>query len=150
MIPPNSTDEPAWLTHARKDLGVREGRDDTRILGYRAYTKERPWAKTSGKGSAWCADFVSAKLEETGVRSTRSAGASSYKRWGKECEPKPGAVVFFGPNDPDAGGTGHVGFISAYPADGWVEVLSGNCRNAVRLKNYLVSDIVACRWPEFP
>lgn len=150
MIPPCSEDIPEWLRLALLDIGVREGRDDARILGYRKYTKERPWVGTSGRGSAWCADFVSAKLEESGVRSTRSAGAASYKRWGKECEPKPGAVVVFGPHDPDAAGTGHVGFIRAFPVGGLVEVCSGNCANQVKLKKYRVADIVACRWPEFP
>ncbi len=149
MIPPRSTDDPPWLVYAREELGVQEGRDDARILSYRAATKERPWARTSGAGSAWCSDFLCHCLERCGVRSTRSAGAASWRKWGKESPLVPGAVVYFGTDDPDSGGTGHVGFVHAAPVDGWVEVVSGNCRNAVRLKRYRVDAVGACRWPDF-
>lgn len=149
MIPPRSTDDPPWLVRAREDIGVREGRDDAKILAYRQFTKERPWAGTSGAGSSWCSDACCAWFERTGVRSTRSAGAASWRRWGRESPLLPGAVVYFGPADPDSGGTGHVGLVNAAPVDGMVEVVSGNCRNAVRLKAYLVEDVLACRWPVF-
>lgn len=150
MIPPKSTDEPAWLILARKDIGIREGRDDAKILAYRQFTKERPWAGTKGAGSAWCSDSCNAWLERSGVNGTRSAGAASWKRWGKASPLIPGAVVVFGPNDPDSAGTGHVGLVNKAPFGGWVEVLSGNCGNQVKLKSYRVADVVACRWPEWP
>lgn len=149
MIPPGSTDDPPWLQEAIRDLGVREGKDDTRILAYRAFTKARPWAKTSGAGSAWCSDAACAWFERAGVASTRSAAAASWKRWGRDSGLLPGAVVVFGPHDPDAGGTGHVGIVSRAPVGGMVEVISGNCGNAVRRKLYPVSAVVACRWPLF-
>lgn len=150
MIPHGSDDTPCWLVRARREIGVVEGVNDTRILQYRTATKLRPWAKTSGPGSPWCADFAGWCLEGEGITSTRSAAAASYKTWGKPSELRAGAVVVFGPHDPDAGGTGHVGFVDTFPVDGWLWVISGNCGNAVRRKRYRVADIVACRWPEIP
>lgn len=138
---------PSWLIRARRELGVREGKNDTRILQYRSATKQRRWVGTS---SAWCADFIGWCLEQEGVSSTKSAGAASYRKYGRKSELRPGAVVFFGPRDPDSGATGHVAFVNAYPEGDYVECISGNCGNAVRLKKYLVADVLACRWPEFP
>ena len=149
MIPPRSTDDPPWLVRAREDIGVREGRDDARILAYRQFTKERPWAGTAGPGSAWCSDALNSWLGRCGVRGTLSAGAASWKRWGRESDVVPGAIVVFGPHDPDAAGTGHVGIVDAPPVGGKVAVVSGNCGNAVRRKIYDVADVVACRWPVF-
>lgn len=147
-----SGDVPAWLREARNDLGVREGRDDARILAYRKYTALRPWAKTAGAGSSWCSDALCAWFERAGIASTRSAGAASWRRWGKESPLTLGAVVVFGPHDVDSGGTGHVGLIDAepLPGDPTVAVISGNCGNAVRVKHYAIADIIACRWPTCP
>lgn len=143
------SDTPPWLALARKDIGIREGRDDAKILAYRHFTKERPWVGTKGPGSAWCSDAVNAWFGRCEVRGTLSAGAASWRTWGRACQPAPGAVIVFGPHDPDAAGTGHVGLVSRVLADGWVEVLSGNCGNSVRLKRYRLADAVAIRWPLF-
>lgn len=148
MIPTNSTDEPSWLLRARRELGVKEivgARHNPRVLQYHQATR----LKATTDETAWCAAFVSWCLENEGVVSTKSAAAASYKSWGRESPLVPGAVIVFGKHDPDAKGTGHVGFVNDYPKDGLVEVISGNCNNAVRLKKYRVDDVVACRWPLF-
>jgi len=141
------SDTPPWLALARKDIGIREGRDDAKILAYRAFTKERPWVGTKGPGSAWCSDAVNAWMERCDIRGTRNAGAASWKTWGRISLAMPGAVIVFGPHDPDAAGTGHVGLVNRVLADGWVEVISGNCGNSVKLKKYRLADAVAVRWP---
>ncbi len=146
---PTTDIAPEWLRLARLDIGIREGKDDAKILAYRAYTKERPWAGTSGAGSAWCSDACNAWMERAGVKGTRSAGAASWRRWGKACEPRVGAVIVFGPSDPDAAGTGHVGLIDRVEGE-WVWVLGGNQSNAVNVRKRRLADAVATRWPEFP
>ncbi len=137
---------PSWLVRARRELGVREGLNDTRIIQYHQCTGLK--AKTSK--TAWCASFVCWVLEQEGIRSTRSAAAASYKGYGTPCELQPGAIIVFPKNDPDAAGTGHVGFVNNFPVGGRVEVVSGNQNNAVTLKMYDWRKAVAVRWPEFP
>jgi hypothetical protein len=83
------------------------------------------------------------------VRSTKSAAAASFKDWGRPSLLNPGAVIVFGKHDPDAKGSGHVGFVNAFADGEWVEVLSGNQNNAVTLKKYRWADAVAVRWPTF-
>jgi uncharacterized protein (TIGR02594 family) len=146
---PRNAGHPAWLARALREVGVREGKDDARILQYRTATKLRPWAGTSGPGSPWCADFVGWCLEQEDVASTRSAAAASYAAYGRESGLLPGAIVLFGKRDPDAAGTGHVGFVVAEPVGGMVEVVSGNQADAVTRKLYPTSKVAACRWPVF-
>jgi uncharacterized protein (TIGR02594 family) len=140
------SDTPSWLARARRELGVREGKDDTRILQYHQCTG----LKARSSKVPWCASYVCFCLEQEGVKSTRSAAAASYKMFGKESEVRPGAIIVFGPKDLDSGHTGHVGFVNATPKGLYVQVVSGNQNNRVTLKNYRISDAVAIRWPEFP
>jgi len=141
-------DTPSWLVRARRELGIREfvgKRHNPRILKYHAATRLR--AVTDEV--PWCSAFVCWCLEQEGVRSTKSAAAASYKEWGRPSLLNPGAVVLFGKRDPDAAGTGHVGFCNDFAKDGWVEICSGNQGNRVTLKKYRVADIVSVRWPIF-
>lgn len=149
MIPPKSDDTPSWLVRARRELGVTEivgGRHNPRILEYHGATRLR--AVTDEV--AWCASFVCWALEQEGIRSTRSAAAASYKEFGRASLLNPGAIILFGKHDPDAKGSGHVGFVNAPAVGEWVEVLSGNCSNQVKLKKYRWATAVAVRWPENP
>lgn len=149
MIPPKSDDTPSWLVRARREIGVREivgARHNPRVLEYHLSTRLR----AATDEVAWCASFVCWCLEQEGMKSTRSAAAASYKEFGRASLLNPGAVILFGKHDPDAKGSGHVGFVNAHPEGEWVEVLSGNCNNAVRLKRYRWADAVAVRWPESP
>jgi uncharacterized protein (TIGR02594 family) len=144
MIRPH-TDEPVWLTAARRELGQRERpgpSENTRIIWYHSFSKLHAQSETV----PWCASFVNAMLESSGIRSTRSAAAKSYATWGEECELKDGAIVVFGKADPDAGGTGHVAFCVGIEGDS-VLVLGGNQTNAVTVAKRPKSRIVAVRWP---
>ena len=148
MIPPKSDDTASWLVRARRELGVREivgASHNPRVLEYHQATR----LKAVKDEVAWCAAFVCWCLEQEGVRSTKSAAAASFKDWGRPSLLNPGAVIVFGKHDPDAKGSGHVGFCNDFAKEGWVEVLSGNQGNRVTLKKYLVSSIVSCRWPTF-
>ena len=148
MVPPKSTDAPSWLARALREVGVREiigAHHNPRVLQYHQATR----LKALNDETAWCASFVCWCLENEGVNSTRSAAAASFIKWGVECPAQPGAVIVFGKHDPDAKGSGHVGFIANMMSGGKVEVVSGNCNNAVRMKVYDLSTAVAVRWPTF-
>jgi len=101
----------------------------------------------------WCAAFVGHCLESVGVRSTRSAAARSYEKWGGPVAPAVqsripyGAVVVL--SRPGSPGSGHVGFYCG-PSGAGFALLGGNQNDAVRVSSYLWSRIVAVRWPTGP
>lgn len=147
MIPPASTDAPSWLVRARRELGVKEiagARHHPRILEYHLSTRLRAKADEV----AWCAAFVCWCLEQEGVASTRSAAARSYATYGRPSDIVPGAILYFAPSDPDAGGTGHVGFCDRVEGSR-VWLLGGNQRNRVGSDPRDVAKVAAARWPVF-
>lgn len=137
--------DPAWLTIARGELGQREKPgvgSNVRILEYFEATRYQ----ARRDEVPWCAAFVCWCLESANVRSTRSARAADYAPWGQNGWLVPGAVVVFSKTDPDAGGSGHVGFCAGL--DGHeVLVLGGNQGDAVTLAKRPLSRIVSVRWP---
>lgn len=148
MIPPKSNDDPSWLIRARRELGQKEikgANHNARILQYHQATK----LKAKADEVSWCASFVGFCLEQEGVASTRSAAARSYATYGEACELKPGAILYFKPSDPDAGGTGHVGFCDYVGPNGVVYLIGGNQRNRVGSDPRPIASISACRWPVF-
>lgn len=147
MSAPQS-DEPVWLQVARREIGVKERlgtADNPRILQYHRATRLR----ATHDSTAWCAAFVCWVLETVGLTSTRSAAAASYRTYGQRCELKPGAIVVFGLSDPDAKGTGHVGFCVGEDGDD-VLVCGGNQKDQVNIARRPKSRIVAVRWPLVP
>jgi uncharacterized protein (TIGR02594 family) len=137
--------DPVWMGLARAKIGTREiagALHNLAIIAFHAVTRLR--AKTDE--IPWCASFVCWCLAKADLPHTRSAAAISYATYGVPCEIKRGAIVVFGKSDPDAKGTGHVGFV-----DRWNEttvwVLGGNQRNRVSVAPRPRSTIVAIRWP---
>lgn len=85
----------------------------------------------------WCAAFTGAALEMSGIRSTRSAAARSYLKWGTEIkEPCVGCVVIFW-RGKRSGWSGHVGFVVARTQDGRIVVISGNKGDRVSVDAYV-------------
>jgi uncharacterized protein (TIGR02594 family) len=99
----------------------------------------------------WCAAFVGSCLERAGFRSTRSAAARSYEKWGFDylCHSRTtipyGAIVVL--SRPGAPGSGHVGFYCGPSGSGFA-LLGGNQNDAVRVSSFLWPRIVAVRWPQ--
>lgn len=147
--------EPPWLRGARRDmdLGVLEiagPEHHWRILEYHA----RTGLHASTDEVAWCASAVCAWLEESGVRSTRSARARSYLGWGIPIKtPALGCVVIIkrggttqpGPKNHTA--QGHVGLLVDCDADS-IDILGGNQSNRVCIKSYPLDRLLGYRWPE--
>jgi len=92
----------------------------------------------------WCAAYVSAALEEAGIRSARTGWARSYLSWGQKLNgPCLGAIVVFsrGPK------YGHVGFVLGKNKKGHLLVLGGNQGNTVSIRPFERSRILGYRWP---
>lgn len=143
--------EPSWLAAARRYLGVAEikgphhnpkilkmldqadGKIDGRLLqGIR--DDETPW----------CATFVSAVLEESGIASSRSAWARSYLKWGKALKQAvPGAIIILerGPS------SGHVFFAIGRDARGNIVGIGGNQGDAVTIASFAPPRVIGIRWP---
>jgi uncharacterized protein (TIGR02594 family) len=138
--------EPRWLKAARANIGERE------LAGRKHNPKVLQWwtlirAPFTDDETPWCAGFVGAMLESVGIKSSRSAAARSYVRWGRKLDkPVPGCVVVFerGPRN------GHVGFFVGYDSNGNLRILGGNQGDEVNIKSFAPGRVLpgGYRWPE--
>lgn len=135
--------EPRWLTEARKYIGTKE------IPGVKHEPRILSWWKAIKRGGIktdevpWCAAFVGAMLEESGVVSSRYESAASYLQWGVRIDsPSLGCIVIFNRN-----GGGHVGFVVGKDSGGRLMVLGGNQGNAVTIAPFDMARVAGYRWP---
>lgn len=101
----------------------------------------------------WCAAFLNAVLEESGVPSPETLGhkypltARTYLTWGQSVEfPLPGDIVVFPRGD--VGWQGHVGiFIEQREINGvlYYMILGGNQDNSVSITSYRASSALDIR-----
>jgi len=129
---------------ASKQIGVSEIRGkehNQKILEYHSMTS----LKATSDEVAWCSAFVCWVWEKMGIRSTNSAMAKSWLKWGQALgEPLLGCVVVFdrGPKK----WMGHVGFYAGETKD-YIKVLGGNQGNRVSIMDYPKKDLIAYRRP---
>ncbi len=134
--------EPPWLSKARLEVGVHEtpGEASTeRILQYHRETK----LQATSDEVPWCASFVCAMLEWSGVPSPRSARASDFLKWGITIQkPILGCIVVL------SRGVDlfHVGFY-VHETDSRITILGGNQKDAVNEMSFLKEHIVGYRLP---
>lgn len=117
---------PAWLDAAVKDIGFHEIGNNQGIGKFIAQ------GRCGQPGDPWCAIFVNAKLEESGIRGTRSASSQSFRhdaRFVKLAGPAPGAIAVYWRGRPTSG-IGHVGFYLGETAT-QVLTLGGNQSDTV-------------------
>ena len=92
----------------------------------------------------WCAAYVGSCLEQAGIKSTRSAAALSYLKWGVALSgPAVGAVAVM-----KRQGGGHVAFVAGRDQAGNIVLLGGNQGDKVSLAPFDRNRIVAYRWPD--
>jgi len=140
-------DQYLWTHLAYADLGKAEikGSRTAQFILDAAKRAGLTWVRDDE--TPWCATWVSGKLEEAGVPSTRSAWARSYCAWKgghRLSGPRFGSVVVFerGPK------SGHVGFVVGFDKDhGIVWVLGGNQGDMVSIKPFPVSRVLGYFWP---
>lgn len=147
LLPPTAVHVPNWIRVALGEIGTiedtRPGKSNPRVQRYHELTR----AGEALDDVAWCASFVGFCLEMAGVISTKSKAAISYGGWGDVCGiDRFGCVILFGKSDPDAKGTGHVGF-SLGLSGGDIFCLGGNQNQRVSIVTRKRKDVIACRWP---
>lgn len=145
-------DAPDWLKMASAYVGIAEIKgpqhNSTILTLLDAADGVPDDGKTVGNirddETAWCASFVSAILELTGIKSARSAWARSYLNWGiKLPGPAQGAIAVLerGPN------SGHVAFVAGRTDAGGIVLLGGNQSDMVRLSAFDTQRVIGYRWP---
>lgn len=135
--------ELTWLIAAQSFIGIRETRngDNPDVLNFFRCVR---WYDTARDEIPWCAAFVGAMLELSGIASTRSLMARSYEQWGAECEPKPGAIAVW-PRGRNIS-LGHVNIVESVNGKR-VTCVGGNQSDSVSRMTRNISEAVTFRWP---
>ena len=135
--------EPVSPVDARKNTGVQETKGGMHTPEVLKYWKDIRRGGIKDDETPWCAAFVGAMLERSGVKSTRFESAKSYLDWGQLLAlPVVGCIVIF-----TREGGGHVGFVVGRDAKGNLLVLGGNQGDEVNIKAFPVSRVTGYRWP---
>lgn len=135
---------PPWFLHAQtfERAGIIEqpGKDaHPTIVSFFKYT-HLPAPYNMSDETPWCSAFICAVMEQCGVKSTKSAAASSWREWGQELKhPIIGCVVVL---------DHHVTLYAGSVSDKRFAGLGGNQRNRVCTKLYNYSAVISYRWPK--
>ena len=140
---PQSIGEPPWMAGARQDIGFHEVGTNRGIERFIASAK-------AGKiGDAYCAIWVNAKLEDVGIRGTRSAMARSFESssyFVRLGGPAIGAIGTMWRGTPSAG-TGHCFFYVGETPEGYLG-LGANQDDGVNVKTQPRSRHTGWWWPK--
>lgn len=135
--------EPAWLTEARRHLGVAEvpGPEHSSVIQSWLYKLRAWWIDDE---TPWCGVFVAACMDATGIPLPKNwMRAKAWAEWGSRLSaPVPGCIVVF-----ERQGGGHVGFVVAKTANGNLMVIGGNQGNRVSIAPFDRTRAVAYVWP---
>lgn len=137
---------PIWLDRAMFYIGEKEVKGLThnpRIISW----WEKIKAPFRDDESSWCAGFCGGVLEECGIKSSRSAAARSYLRWGQEVDALVGSIVVLWRGQKE-GWQGHVGFLVGRDPWGNLLILGGNQGDEVSIKPFPVHRVLSYRWPD--
>jgi len=134
---------PPWVTYARKQVGPSSKEytngQNPKIL---AWWKDIGVVQTDDS-IPWCAVFISACLENVGVRSTRSAAAITYLNYGQKLtQPVFGSIATL-----SRPGGNHVGFVVGETSSGDLILLGGNQGDMVKESSFPRSRIIGYSWP---
>lgn len=91
-----------------------------------------------------CASTLCASLEDSGYKSTKSAAAKSYMKFGDPCELKPGAILVFSFVE----GHFHVTCCRRVVSDTLVDAIGGNQGHLLQTCTYNRKYLKAIRWPK--
>lgn len=135
---------PEWLDTALRELGTAEipgPASNPRVIEYHKSTT----LKATDDAVPWCSAFACWCMEETGIRSPRSARARDWLTWGVELkEPLHGCIVVLKRGSNPA--QGHVGFYLASSSIR-VLVLGGNQGDRVCKVWFPMDRVLGYRWP---
>lgn len=135
--------EPRWLQLARQFIGLREVKGGKHAPEVVQFWKDIKRGGIKDDETPWCAAFVGAMLERSGIRSSRFESARSYLQWGEALNsPLLGCVVVFSRE-----GGGHVGFVVGKDKAGNLLVLGGNQGDEVNIRAFPLLRVTGYRWP---
>ncbi len=133
-----------WLEIAYEELDTCEVSgigNNPRIIEYHKVTT----LKATADSVPWCSSFVCWCLEQSGIKSSKSAAARSYLTWGIPLEkPIEGCIVILKRGADSR--QGHVGLYVQENAT-MVAILGGNQGNKVQIQWYRKEDVLSYRWP---
>jgi len=135
---------PPWMAWAAKEVGFHETGENRDITRYTVP------AKCGSEGDPWCAIFVNAALESTGVAGSRSAMARSFEHhpgFVKLDGPAYGAITTMWRGSPSSG-TGHCFFYVGHLDDSHVLALGGNQSDQVCRQAEPLNRMVGFYWPK--
>lgn len=136
---------PPWLELALDELGVQEvsGKGTNPQIAEYLKTVDMP----SDDDIGWCSALENWLMIKSFIQGTRSALARSWCSWGEKSELRSGAVVVLKRGaDPKYG---HVTNCLDWAAGEPVFYgIGGNQRNRVAISPYLLTNILAVRWPK--
>jgi len=135
--------QPPWVTAGLKDVGFHETGNNQGIESFIAQ------AKCGSVGDPWCAIWTNAKLEQSGIRGTRSPSSQSFRNdsnFVKLDGPALGAIAVYWRDSPDSG-RGHVGFYMGETAT-QILTLGGNESDAVRTQFEPRARLRGYWWPK--
>jgi uncharacterized protein (TIGR02594 family) len=135
--------EPAWLTEARKHLGLHEQKGAQHAAEILQMWRDIKRGGIKDDETPWCAAFVGACLERAGIDSTRFESAKSYLDWGVKLDrPTVGCIAVI-----SRPGGDHVFFVLARDAGGDIVGLGGNQSDAVSIATFDRTRVRGYRWP---
>jgi uncharacterized protein (TIGR02594 family) len=141
--------EPAWLTEARRNMGVQEvvgPRHNPTIMGWIAKMGARVLGiSVTSDETAWCGTFVAWCMFKVGIEPPKIAVRAkewASPKWGRILnDPRLGCVCVF-----DRKGGGHVGFYIGEDRT-HLHILGGNQGNRVSITRIPKTSLVAMTWP---
>lgn len=139
---------PPWYIRAMAEIGVREivgGKHNPRVVGY--WKSGKVQLEVNDDETPWCAAFVCAMLEESGIRSPRTPRARGFHggTWVQPCDHRIGSIVVLA--SPSRGSaSGHVGFLAGV-GEKRIRVLGGNQGNEVSIAPFDSSLVIGTFWP---
>jgi len=130
-----------YIDIAKKELGVREGKNNNRILKYHKVSGGFTSVKTP-----WCGSFVNWVMEKSGYKTVK--GASRAKNWikfgVKTTIPYYGSIAI-----KNRKGGGHVTFVVGKSKNGkYLYCLGGNQGDAVTIRKYRANVFTDFRLPK--
>lgn len=84
-----------WLDWLKKHIGEKEWTGSSPSAFVEECFKHTNYGPLHGSTPASCAATLCAALEESGYRSTKSAAALSFAKYGDPCDLKEGAIIVF-------------------------------------------------------
>lgn len=142
VLQEEATDFTPWMRIAHMELGVSESSNPRRVIEYHQATS----LGAKDTATPWCSSFACWVLKQAGYKTTNSAWARDWLKYGDIADTQKGCIMVFERGTP--GGSSHVGFYTGKQTSTQYEVLGGNQGDSVCLKMYSKKDLLGCRWPE--